>query len=377
MINIAFGLLMDFMLNNIKHLFQSKKEPTISSFGISRKVKEEFFNNLSAMMSSGLSLSEAIEILEEQSTGNFKKILLVVLHSVFSGRSLSSSMSFYPSVFSEFMINTVRAGEVSGNLDDSLNNIAKQVAKELKLISTIKQAMFYPLIILCLSFAMGMGLSLFVLPKITPIFSGLHIDLPLSTRFLIWFSSFVEERAFYIVIFIVIFITFLYWFFRQKWMKPIIHYLFLHTPIIGRITRSKNLAQGSRILGAMLRSGVGIDEALRITQRSVSNYYYRQSLYRVYQKVKQGSPLSDAFSFETNLFSKLSVSLIKIGEKTGNLEEEFFHLADIYERRVDNDSKAISTAVEPILLVLIGLVVGGLAISIISPIYQVTGNVYR
>ncbi len=365
------------LVKKIKEIFRTKQNGKISSFGISKKIKEEFFANLSDMMRSGLGINEAMKILEDQSSGNFKKTLEAVSRSIMTGRSLSSSMSFYPRVFSVFMINTVKAGEVSGNLDNSLENIAKQVRKETKLIATIRQAMFYPLIVICLSFVMGMLLSFFVLPKITPIFAGLKVDLPLSTRFLIWLSSFVETYAILIITFIFVFLIVASYSFKQKWMKPITHYLFLHIPIIKRVSRSKNLAQASRILASMLRSGVSIDEALNITQSSLSNYYYRQSLYNIYQRVKQGSSLSEAFSLEKNLFPQLLISLVRIGEKTGNLEKEFFHLADIYEGHVDDDSKMISTAVEPILLVLIGLVVGGLALSIISPIYQITGNVYR
>ena len=144
-----------------------------------------------------------------------------------------------------------------------------------------------------------------------------------------------------------------------------------------RIIRAKNLAQANRIMGTMLRSGVGVDEALQVTQASLANYYYRHSLKRVYYRVKHGASLSGAFERELEFFPKLFLSLIKIGEKTGKLEDEFFYLATIYERQVDNDSKTISTAIEPILLILIGLVVGALAISIISPIYQVTGNIYH
>ncbi len=369
-------------MNNILSIGKTKqdllrKKRKISAWGIKLKIKKEFFNNLSSMMRSGLGIGEAMNILVDQSTGNFKKILQEISESVSTGQPLSVAMSFYPRVFSAFMVNTVKAGEASGNLDNNLENIAEQISKETKLISTIRQAMFYPLIVLGLSFVMAMLLSLFVLPKIMPIFIGLKVDLPTSTRFLIWFSAFTAKYALAIVVFTVIFIIFLSWLWRQKWIKPITHYLFLHILIIKRISRAKNLAQMSRTLGTMLQSGVSIDEALQITRLSLANFYYRRSLNNIYKKIKQGYPLSEAFSFESDLFPKLLLSLLKIGEKTGNLEKEFFHLADIYEHQVDEDSQLVSTAVEPLLLVLIGLVVGWLAISIITPIYQVTGNIYH
>jgi type II secretory pathway component PulF len=345
--------------------------------GIGLSDKAVLTRNLATMLQAGLTVSEALDILASQTKGKLNKIIKDVNTTVSSGNSLSAACAALPHIFSAFYVNTVKAGEASGTLAENLNYLAEQLNKEAELRSKIKNAMFYPAIVLSLSVVLGLVLVFLVLPKIMPLFLGLNIELPLTTRALVWLAQTVEKSGLKILAGLVLGGGFLIWLSRQKFSRPITHWLLLHLPLLGRLTREKNLAQLSRSLGTLLRSGISIDEALRITAEATANYYYNRILLAVRERVSRGNKLADSFSSWPHYFPALVVGLLRVGERSGQLEEEFFNLAEIYENQVDRTVKTLASAVEPFLLVIIGLVVGGLALSIITPIYKITGNVYR
>jgi type II secretory pathway component PulF len=333
--------------------------------------------HLAVMLKSGLNIAEALDISMNQATGKFKKILSSILKSVESGNTLSGSFAKYPRVFSSLYINTTLAGESSGNLEQNLDNIAEHLKKDYELINKIKAAMLYPIIVLIGAFVLGLAMAFLVVPKIVPLFEGLKMDLPVTTRIMIDFSHFIQKNGMVLIIGIILFFIFIGWFVRQNFSKPLTHFFLLNFPIIKNITRNTNLASFCRTLATLLKSGLHIDESLDITKDTVSNYYFKKALGKVNQRVSQGTKLSDNLEEYNNLFPKLTISMVRVGEKTGNLEETLFQLADFYETEVDLATKSLSTAIEPILLIFIGLFVGGLAYSIIGPIYKITGSVSK
>lgn len=341
------------------------------------KDKAIFFRNLALMLKSGLTITEAFDILSDQTSGRFKKVVQSLLESVAVGNSLASSYGRFPKLFSPFLVSIIKAGESSGTLEGNLENIAERLTREQELSEKIKSAMLYPIIVLTLSFVLGLGLAFFVLPKITPIFKGLKIDLPASTRFLIWFSGLVEKHGLILLGVLLGTAVFLTWLCRQKFFKPVLHFLFLRLPIIGRLSRYKNTAQFSHTLGMLLKSGLNIDEALAITGETLPNYYYKKSLNKIRQEVSRGTTISASLENYKRYYPKMAVSMIRVGEKSGRLEEELFNLARIYGAEVEGASRNLTNAVEPVMLIMIGVIVGGLALSIITPIYKITGNVYR
>jgi type II secretory pathway component PulF len=352
-------------------------ESSISLGGVSRTQKALFAKHLAVMLQSGLTISEALDIVEDSAKGKFKKILQGVSRAVKSGRPFSKALARYSKVFSGLFINATYAGESAGTLTENLENVAEQLRKENTLISKVKGAMLYPIVILVATFILGMVLSFVVLPKITPLFEGLRMDLPITTKALIWFSHFVQDYGVYLFFGIIAVVFFMAWLLRQKFTQPVTHWVVLNLPILKRITRNTNLARFSRILGTLLKSGVNIDEALEITKSSINNYYYKQALDKVSKSVGRGTKLSANLNQFDNLFPKLATRMIQVGEESGKFEETLFYLASFYEAEVDNATKSLSTAIEPILLAIIGLVVGFLALSIITPIYNITGNIRR
>lgn len=344
---------------------------------VSIKEKAVFTKNLSIMLQSGLTIIEALDILGEQSGGKLKIIIGHLRETVAAGNPLSSALAEFSDIFSGFYLNTVKSGEASGNLDENLRIISEQLIKRKNLVEKIRAAMVYPSIVIILSFALGIVVSYFVLPKITPLFTGLKMDLPVTTKALIWFSDLMRDYGGIIIALCFFGSLFLAWFLRRKIMRPITHFVILHLPIIGRISRLKNLAIFNRTFGMLLRSGLGADEAIAITAQTVENYYFKKSLKRISARIGQGANISNLLGLEHVFFPKLTISLVRVGERSGKLEEELLNLAEIYEADVDSATKSLSVMIEPILLVFIGIIVGGLALSIITPIYQITGNIYR
>lgn len=356
---------------------KSLLEVNISFKGVTAIQKIVFARYLAVMLKSGLTISEALTIIADQSTGKFKNIVLSVLHSVQSGNSLASSLKRFPKVFSGLLINSAYAGEASGNLDQNLNNVADQMNKDKELKSKLKAAMVYPVIVISATVVLGLAMAFVVLPKITPLFKGMDIELPWTTRLLIWFSSFIQNNTTVLLVGTAALIILFTWVVKQKWSKPVTHYLILKTPLVKNISKFSNLAVFTRNLSTLLKSGLNIDEAVRITKDTVSNYYFRKCLEKIAQHVGQGTKLSDNLSEYEEYFPKLVTSMIRVGERSGNLEESLIYVAEFYELEVDNSTKALSTAIEPILLIFIGLAVGGMALSIITPIYQITGNIQK
>jgi len=336
-----------------------------------------FAKHLSVMLKAGLTITEALDVSIQSSQGRMKRVLLKVLKAVQSGHTLSSAFNAYPKVFSGFFVSATQVGESSGTLHENLENLAKQLEKEKELSSKIKGAMLYPIVVLTAAFILGMTMSFLVLPKIIPLFEGLRMELPFTTRALIWFSHFIQNQGHVLFVSIVVFIIFMSWLLRKKFVRPVIHWFFLKTPIISKIVRNVNLARFCRTFGMLLKNGLNIDEALEITEETLGNYYYQRSLKKVSQSIDTGAKLSDNLKQFHKLYPVMVVNMVKVGEESGNLEETLFYLANFYEVEVDTSTKSLSTIIEPLLLIFIGLVVGFLALSIITPIYNITGNIKR
>lgn len=359
---------------------KNKKEllaKDISFGGVSLTDKALFAKHLSVMLKSGIPITEALEIATTSTRGKLKNTLMGVLNSIEAGHSLADSFARYPKIFSGLFVNATKAGELSGTLVENMENIASELEKEKELKTKITGVMIYPIIVLVSALGLGGVLAFVILPKITPLFEGLRVELPLTTRGLISFSNFIQEHGLVFFISIAVFIIVLFWVVRQKFSHKVTHWMLLHFPFVKNVSRSSNLARFSRTLGMLLKSGVRIDEALDITLGTTSNYYYKKALEKVSSNIRTGSKLSDNLSTHGDLFPETVVKMVLVGEESGKFEEILFYLADFYEAEVDSATKSLSVAIEPALLLFIGLVVGFLALSIITPIYDITGNIQR
>ncbi len=331
--------------------------------------------NLAVMLKSGMPITEALSVAAESSGEKMKRILQEILSSVRAGRTLADSLARYKKVFPQIFISSVYAGEISGNLDVNLESVSANLEKERNLRSKIKGAMTYPTLVLAATVLLGAMLSFVVLPKITPMFDNLNVDLPGTTKALIAFSELIQKSGVLVAGVALFLVAAIFWLARRSFVKPVTHWVLLKIPYLGNISRGTNLARFTRTLATLLKSGLSIDEALGITARVVSNYYYQRALTEIAQSVSQGSNVSKNLLPYGKLFPLVVSRMIKVGEESGGLEETLFYLADYYEVEVDTSVKSFSTVIEPVLLLIIGAAVAFLGLSIITPMYEITSGI--
>ncbi len=333
--------------------------------------------HLAVMLNAGLTLSESLTVAIDSASGALKRVLRQVRQSVESGSAFSVALAVWPKVFPGVFVSAVYAGERSGNLATNLTNLSHALEKERALVSKVKSAMVYPGIVLTATLGLGLAIAFFILPKITPLFRGLKVELPWTTRALIAFADFIDLHGPVFFTSLVLAIIFFHWLLKQRFMAPLTHWVILRLPAFGRIVLNLNLARLASTLGLLLKSGVNVDEALTIAEKTTNNFYFRHALRRISTDVGRGLKLSQSFAQFPKLFPLLFTRMTGVGEVSGRFEETFFYLAEFYEDEVDTSTKSLSTALEPILLLFIGLIVAGLALSIITPIYEITGNIKR
>lgn len=332
-----------------------------------------FVKHLSVMIKAGLSLREGVSTIEEQAKSkSFKKILNNIVKKLDNGEALGESLSAYPNAFNELFVNLIKAGEASGSLEENLNYLSIQLEKDHDLRRKVKAALLYPLIILIATLGLGGALSIFVLPKLIPLFKSLNVDLPLYTKILLFTVESIQNYGLFILGGIILLIIFIIFISKLRPIKSLNHRILLKIPIVGTIAKNINLAVFSRTLATLIKSGVSILEAMDIASNTLGNVIYKKKLIDLTSEIQQGKRMTDYLKKESKIFPSIFSRMIAVGEETGNLENSLFYLADFYEKEVDSATKNLSTILEPILLVIIGLVVAFVAISIISPIYQIT-----
>ena len=336
-----------------------------------------FARHLAIMIRSGLSLTEALDIIQEQaSSKKLKRITQSVLESVNNGQTLAASLSRFPKVFSGVFIGMVKVGEASGTLEQNLDHVATELEKDYELRRKVKSAMIYPAIVLAATFILGIGLTIFILPKLVKMFDTFKVELPVVTRIFLDIANLLVDYGLYVLVGLVILGVLLRLLVKSKAARPFFHKIYLHLPIVKKISKNVNLARLARVLAILLKSGVTINESLVITADVVGNVLYKRELGKAITEIKKGRSLALSMTNEEYI-PKMANKMIAVGEKTGKLEESLFYLAGFYEEEVDNTTKNLSTILEPALLIIIGLVLGFLAVAIISPIYQFTGSLSR
>lgn len=348
-----------------------------SSFGGRVKPNDRLFfvKHLGIMLKAGIPIAEALRMLHAQAKGGMKTVLKQVRNDVISGYSLSSALQKHPKVFSQLFVELIGSGEQAGTLESDLVYIAKFSKKELDMKKKVKSAMLYPSVVFFAVIGLVMSIGLLVLPQILPLFSSLKVDLPLSTQILLTVAGFFEAHGVKLLIALGILGASLPFLAELKVVQPLSHAIYLRTPIVGKLLREVHLGRFFRVFATLMEAGVPIDKALSITHKVVQNVSYKQGIERMSRSVTQGSSLSKAIQRDEFLFPQLVTHMMQVGEQSGNLGESFEYLADFYEGEVDEQLKNLSTLLEPLLLIFIGVLVGGVAFAIIGPIYSLSGSI--
>jgi type IV pilus assembly protein PilC len=347
----------------------------ISIGGISQAEMLLFTKHLAMTLKSGFTIVEGLDMLAEQAKGKLKKVLDSILSTIKSGESLSNALLKHPKYFSSLYVNLVKTGEVSGTLEENLSHLAGQMKKIYDLKKKIKSAMMYPMLVFIAVFGLGFSVAVFVLPKILPLFKSLDVDLPTTTRGLIYVAEIFETHGFMILSAFAGISIFGFWFLKRGFVKPLTHRVYLKIPVVNKIIRNVNLEKFCRTLGILLDRGVPVDASLKIVADATDNRVFKSAIYGLLPQIQKGNTLADAAGMYPDLFPKLVVRMIGMGERTGNLGEILQYLSKFYENEVDDTMKDLSTILEPVMLIVIGIVVGTVAIAILGPIYEITGNV--
>jgi type IV pilus assembly protein PilC len=338
--------------------------------GVKAHDKIIFAKNLSKMISAGLPVTRALSIMERQSRGKLKKILNNLNESISKGNTLSDSMKEYPAVFSTLFISMVKAGEESGNLSQALENVGVQMEKTYLLNKKIRGALMYPAVIFCLMIVIGVLMMVYMVPTLTATFVGLGVELPLSTRIIIAISNFLKEYFLLVVLGLIVFIIVIVLAFRTKQGKRFADFMLLHMPILGEIVKQINSARTARTLSSLLSSGVDIVVAISITKDVLQNSYYKEVLDKVQNTIQKGDLISTIFSQNNKLYPIFVGEMVSVGEETGKIGEMLMSVAVFYEDEVDQKTKDMSSIIEPLLMIFIGVAVGIFAISMLGPTYS-------
>lgn len=368
---------------NVPILIEEAKDKGGVSFGnitlfsrVSLEEKITFTNNLSGMLSAGLSLTRGLAVLEKQTKNPaLKNVLTTLVDSVNTGNTLSDGMKKFPKVFSGLFVSMVHSGEESGSLPKVLSEIGVNLKKSYDLNKKIKSALMYPSIILCAIILIGILMMIFVVPTLTKTFKDLGAELPKSTKTIIWISDTISEHTilFFLALFGVIFVFVL--FARLKATQKYFDFLVLRIPVIGNLAKEVNTARTARTMASLLSSGVDMSRALSITEEVLQNIYYKDLIKKSVISIEKGSALSQSFKDRPELYPVMMGEMIEVGEETGNLAKMLLDIANFYESEIDNKTKDLSTIIEPVLMIFIGGTVGFFAISMISPIYSVMNNI--
>lgn len=359
-----------------KHFSQSLE---VSFIRFSIKEQTLFAKRLSFLIKAGVPLLESLQLIRNQTKSKGKgKIFDAIIEDVSCGQYLSTGLSKFKNHFGEFTVNLIRIGELSGILPENLMYLADELAKKHTLQRKVKSALVYPIFITITTLGVTGLLTVFIFPKIMPVFVSLNITLPLSTRVLLTVSVFLQSWGIHLILFSIIAVG-LFVFARTKiyWLHKMTDRTFLLVPIAGDITRSYNVSNFCRTLGILLNSGVQVTQALDITASITKNLIYREAYYKIAKEVIKGGTISKNIPTGTMVFPDLLSHMIAIGETSGSLTETLGYLSDLYETEVDEQTKNLSNTIEPILLVVMGLIVGLIAVSVITPIYDITKNLQR
>ena len=334
-----------------------------------------FARNLSVMISAGLPFTRALEALSQETANpRFKKIINQLNASVLKGKSFADSLREHQPVFGDLFINMVEVGDISGKLARILGLLANQMKKDHSLRKKVRGALIYPAMILIVLATIGALMMIYVVPTFTQTIKELGGDLPLSTRIIIGISDFFLNHKVLLALGLLTTITLTVFIARTRQFKNTFGRIILKMPLFGPLVKKVNTARFCRSLFYLITAGIPIIRSLEITASVLGNPVYRQAAQKAVAEIQKGQPLNKILAEHPYIFQPLVIQMISVGEETGKLSSMLLRLALFFEEEVTNTTKNLSTIIEPILMVVVGLIVAIFIISMLQPIYSSLGN---
>ncbi|MBI4342171.1 MAG: type II secretion system F family protein [Candidatus Omnitrophica bacterium] len=345
------------------------------------KVKSEqlviFSRQLATMVDSGIPIAPSLDVLADQMEDrNFKQILKKIRDDIEAGSGLSEAIGRHPKAFSDFFVNMVRAGESSGRLDEILDRVASYLEKITSLQRKVQASLFYPAFVSLLAFAITSFLLIVIVPKFKEIFTSLGGELPMPTQLLLSLSEFMGKylaiEVFALIALVIGFRMYIntpggrLWFDRTS----------LRVPIIGKLLQKVFIARFSRTLATLVKSGVPILSSLEIVAKTAGNKVVERAVMAARSSIKEGENISDPLA-HSRVFPTMVTRMIAVGEKTGELEKMLTKIADFYENEVDAAVTALTSLIEPMVIAILGVVIGGIVVALFMPIFKISTLVSR
>lgn len=356
----------------------SKKAPDIQiRFGTGIKNVEisRFTRQFATMIGAGLPMVQCLEIMASQTENKeLAKVIAAVRDGVQGGATLSEALARHPKVFDHLYTNMVEAGEVGGALDVILVRLAVYREKADQLIRKVKGAMVYPSVIVVVATAVTVGMLTFIVPVFADMFGGLNAELPTPTKVVLQISHFLQDQFLLLIGGIIgFFVALSFW---KKTPTGALYFdkFLLLLPVFGNLVRKSSVARFTRTLGTLLASGVSIIEALEITAKTAGNLVVANAINKSVLSIAEGDTITGPLK-ETGVFPPMVTQMISVGEKTGGLDEMLNKIADFYDEEVDEAVTALTSVIEPIIIVIMGIVIGGILIAMYLPMFDIIGKI--
>lgn len=357
----------------IRDQLESSATPRLSS-----KEQVFFIKRLAFLIRANVPILEGLYMVKDQtSSRRHVRIVSKVIDDISNGQSLAKSLGKFPHIFGDFGINIIKVGEHSGTLSQNLEYLADELKRRQELRRKVMGAFVYPAVVTLATLGITGFLMLYLFPKIMPIFSSLHMELPLSTKIVMAISTFLQHwglTALGVLIAAMIVVTILLR--RSKAFHYVFDQWVIRLPVIGSVVRHYNLANASRTVGLLLKSGVTLSTALPLTADTLQNLVYKEEFMKLTECVNKGQEISTHLRTNRLLFPDVVPQMVAVGERSGNLSNTLVYLSEFYEAEVQDFTKNLSSLIEPALMVMMGILVGFVAISIITPIYGITQNLH-
>jgi type II secretory pathway component PulF len=350
-------------------------QPIKKTYNVSLSTNDKiaFVSNMHTMLASGIPILETVESLLKDSKGGVKKLLTALRDDLGQGQHISVTFEKFPQIFDKVTVNIIKAAEESGTLDTALDDLKINIRKEAEFNDKIRSALIYPSFIFVVFIMVLLVILVVVVPKISTVFKSLNVVLPLPTRILIFLSDALLNYTIPLIIGVTVVVALFVFLFRRN--KKLIIQGFAALPGISLLTRQIDLTRFTRSLYLLLTAGLPITSALELTQEVVMNKRIRIVIKRAKNYVYSGKRLSEGLQDGSNAVPPIMLKIIEAGERSGSLDKAMMDVSEYLDYQVSNTLKTLTALIEPIMLVGVGVLVGGMMMAIIAPIYQMIGHV--
>ncbi len=340
---------------------------------LSNNNKIALISNLGTMLSAGIPILESVDSLLEGAKGNQKKILDTLKEDLIQGKRVYTTLAKFPKVFDKVTVNIVKASEEAGTLNVTLKDMVDVIRKDIEFNDKIKSALVYPVFILVVFLAVLVMILVVVVPKIAQVFSRLTVELPLPTRILIFMSNTLLRYTIPVILGTVLIIGGFIFLYKKK--KRAVLGMFFSFPYVSQLAREIDLTRFTRSLYLLLTAGIPIANALELTQEVVVKKEVAKAIAFTKETVVSGKKVSDGFKTYKHIFPNIMIKITEAGEKSGSLDKSMQDASDYLDYEVSNTIKLVTALIEPVMLVFVGGMIGGMMLAIIAPIYGIIGEV--